>query len=123
MPETIKRMDELLDLSTNHVSFLSKIFANSKHDEPLKPMDLDDFKPIPYHPVFSTVEGWWEKIAQLWMNKEPLPVARDCLESICINNKIYAIGGRSGFAEESLVQKEDSLVHIYTISNKRNNFV
>ncbi|MCP3967822.1 MAG: hypothetical protein GY718_15965 [Lentisphaerae bacterium] len=48
-----------------------------------------------------------------WIQQAKLPVARDGLGVTYTNKKIYAIGGRSDFNEDSLVQSTTSFVDEY----------
>ena len=49
----------------------------------------------------------------IWFQRAELPVARDGLGAVFANKKIYAIGGRSDFGENSMIQTSDSFVDEY----------
>lgn len=49
-----------------------------------------------------------------WQARKDLPLAKDNFGCVCLNNRIYAIGGRTtDIDSESLFQHEESLVHVY----------
>lgn len=53
-----------------------------------------------------------------WVPEAELHIARDCLGITSLNGRIYAIGGRTSTGDDSLSQKEASLVDAYDPSTK-----
>ncbi|MCG8342593.1 MAG: hypothetical protein MI684_07135 [Chlorobiales bacterium] len=53
-----------------------------------------------------------------WVPEAELHTARDCLGITSVNGRIYAIGGRTSIGNDSLFQKEASLVDAYDPSTK-----
>ena len=119
MQNHIEQLNTINDFSfeqiKDHRKLLEKLQKNNNKKMQLFDLDIKFKKKIKFTPKPTLHDI--RKIS--WFPQTDLPIAKDNMGIVYIDDKIYTVGGRTDIGNDCLLQHEDSLVQMYDINTKQ----